>query len=110
MSYFRKIACALGFGAPPDETPPDPAPAPVRFCKDCRYVQFPYGWEPENALCLHPALQPAQEQSLVTGEVVARQGGRVFACHQREFKTADCGSEGKLFEPAPRPREDEETR
>ena len=34
---LQTIARALGFGAP-DETPPDSVPAPVRLCKDCRYV------------------------------------------------------------------------
>lgn len=78
-----------------------PSSEPVRFCKDCKWVNASNEIHPS---CLHPRANEGlrAEAVRIIGRNVFVSGEGVYCEIVRGYGTA-CGFEGKLFEPRPPP-------
>ena len=84
------------------DDPQPSAPAPKRFCKDCRWVQgAPPHDLPIAPLCMRPEAVFVEE-NLVTGQLVTKRSSAQW--FRRSTTTAAgnvlaCGPEARYFEP-----------
>jgi hypothetical protein len=78
---------------------PVPVPAPVRFCKDCRFFDVTRHGSLDLAQCSHPSALYENRLYLVLG---GEPKNRLFCTTHRmgEPSSTSCGTPGIYFEPA----------
>jgi hypothetical protein len=64
------------------------------FCKDCRYRKKFFLTDP---MCTHPKSLRVGDIDLVSGK--KKRKDRYRTCEESRLTLAECGHEGKLFEP-----------